>query len=137
MDVAQSIRTQLLYDLLDARSDELGTLHFVVLDVDHADSESDFRIEFRKHGQLIVTPAGKLQNEMVGVQRVQERNQIAPKTSQHGLSTVIPKANVDRSFVQYPIQHAIDRLRRPGGILRITDDAGFVDLYGIGFDQLQ
>src|ERR1700680_1913658 len=117
MVVTQSIRPQFLYDSLNTRSDELGTFDFVVLDVSYPDSQVNFGVEIRKHGQLVITPAGKLQNEMVGVQRVQERDQIAPKTSQHGLSTVIPKADVDRSFVQDAIQHAIDRVGRPGSIL--------------------
>ena len=74
---------------------------------------------------------------MIGTQRIQEGNQVAPEAAEHRLPTVVAEADVHGAFVQDAVQHMIDRFRGPRRILRIPCDAGFIQLYGIGFNGFQ
>src|SRR5271155_5720832 len=76
VDVAQTACAQRLHHPLDARGDEVGRFYFVVFDIDQADAECDFRIQIGEDLKLVVTAPRKFQYEMIGVQRVEEWNQI-------------------------------------------------------------
>src|SRR5439155_388252 len=52
VDIAQPALSERLYDPADAVRDEIGLLHFVVLDIDYADTEGDFAVEIAKERQL-------------------------------------------------------------------------------------
>ena len=72
----------------------------------------------RKHVQLVVAAPRELQDEMIGAQRVEERDQVAPETAQHRLAAVVAEADVHRLLVQHPVQDVVDRLGRPLRVLR-------------------
>ena len=72
-----------------------------------------FGIEVAEHLQLVVAAPRELQDEMIGAQRVQEGDQVAPETAQHRLAAVVAEADVHRLLVQDPVEDVVDRLGRP------------------------
>ena len=137
VDVGEAPRAQRPDHSLDARRDEIGRFHLVVFDVDHADTEADFRIQIGEDIQLVVTSPGKFEDQVVGPESVQQRNQIPPESAQHRLSAIIAKTNMYRLLVQNAVENAVDGIDGPRRILRRIDDTGLVELYGIRFDDLQ
>src|SRR5204863_3775207 len=89
VDVLQPALADRLHDVLDALGDELRTFDLVVLDVNHADAQADLWIEIRKDLELVVAAARELQHEMIGPQRVEEGDQVAPEAGEHRLPAVI------------------------------------------------
>src|SRR6202050_1714371 len=78
MNVVQPLGANVLGDFLDARSDQFARLHFVILNINHADSQPDFRIQLAERGQLLVASSRKLQDQVIRLQRIQKRNQTPP-----------------------------------------------------------
>src|SRR3984893_10614744 len=110
MNISEPLWPQGLHDILDARCHQVRAFHFVVLDIDQTDSESDLRIEIGKDGQLVIASSRKLQDQMIRAQRIQERNQIAPETTHHGLSAKVAETDMDSLLVQNPVHHVVDGL---------------------------
>src|SRR5439155_19521381 len=137
MHIRQTIRSHDFHNVVDSRSDELRTLHLVVLDVDDADTELDSAIEIVEHLELVVAAACELEHEMIGAQPIEKRHHIPPESAQHRLATVVAETEVDGLLVQDADEHVIDRVARPLRILRIADDARFVQLHGVGFNERQ
>ena len=48
-------------------------LHLIIFDVNHADAESDLRSEIAKHLEFFVTAPSEFEQQVIGVQSVQER----------------------------------------------------------------
>src|SRR5206468_1465238 len=86
---------------------------------------------------LVVAAPRELEHEVIGVQRVEERDQIAPEPAQRRLSTVVAKADVDRLLVDDAVEHVIDGLNRPRRVLRVLGDARLVQLHRIRLDQFE
>ncbi len=124
-------------DLLDARGYKIRRLDLVVLDVDDADGQADLRIKLLEQLQLFVAAARELEYEMVGVQRVQKGDQVAPEPLQHRLPAVVAETDVHRPLVRNAVQDMVDRLDGPGRVLRVAGDARLVELHGVGIDQLE
>ena len=135
MNIAQALRTQCLHDFFDAQGDQLRALDFVVLDVHEADAQGDLRIEIGEDVKFVIAAPRKFQHQVVGVQRIEKRNQITPEATQHRLSAVVAEADVHRAFVEDAVEHVVDRIGGPGRILRIAGDTGFVELNSVGFHE--
>ena len=71
------------------------------------------------------------------MQRVEQRDQIAPEPAQHRLSAVVAEADVDRLLVDDAVEHVIDRVHRPGRVLRVLGDARLVQLHRVRLDQFE
>jgi hypothetical protein len=137
MHVLQPLGAQRLHDALDARRDRLGALDLVVFDVDDPDPETDRGIEIREHLELVVAAPRELEYEVIGVQPVEQRDQIAPEPAQRRLSTVVAEADVDRLLVDDAVEQVIDGIHCPRRVLRALGDACLVQLHHVGLDQLE
>jgi len=74
---------------------------------------------------------------LVGAQGIEKRHKVAPETPQHRLAAVISETDMNPFLVQDAIEDVVDRLGGLGGVLGITDDAGFIQLHDVGFDQFE
>src|SRR5207237_10292273 len=77
MHIRQTIRSHGFRNVVDSRSDELRTLHLVVLDVDDADTELDSAIEIVEYLELVLAAARELEHVLIGVQQFENRHDVA------------------------------------------------------------
>jgi hypothetical protein len=84
-------------------------LDLVVLDVDHPDPGTEPRLDLAEHLQLGLGPAGHLQDDMVGLQGVQEGDEFRVGPPLDRLPAVVPEAEVDRPPARGdPLEHPVD-----------------------------
>jgi len=122
--------------VLNAPCDHVGALHFVVLDVYDADPKSDPLAQVGEDLQLIIAAAGELQHEVVDVQVVEEAKQAGPETALDTLAAVVAEAEVQRAFAAGAVEHMVDRLVCPDGVLWVAGEIGLVHLQDRRVDRL-
>src|SRR6266478_1832183 len=88
MNVMQPVGSQYGGDVLNAGGDQLRAFDLVVLNVDHAYSQPDIRVEVGKNFQFVVPAPGKLEHQVIRMKRIQKGNQIAPEPAKLRLSSI-------------------------------------------------
>ena len=122
--------------VLDPLRDDFGRLHFIVLDVDHADTELGFRLEFLEGIQFVVTPPREFEHEVIHVELVEERHEVFPVTFLDGLAAVVSKAKVQRFFAANAAERMVERLVCPLGIFRVAGEVRLIHLNHRRIDRL-
>ena len=128
MNPLDPLLAQQVNSVLNAPGDFVRALHFVVLDVDHPDPQGDTLAQVGEDLQLIIAAAGELQHQVVHVQVVEEAEQAGPEAALDALAAVVAEAEMQRAFTARAVEHMVDRLIRPGGVLRVAGQIGLVDL---------
>ena len=70
MYIAHATRTGRRFSCFNAARDLIGALDVVYLDVHHADTQLDARIDLSQRLQIIFWPMRQLQDQMIAVQLV-------------------------------------------------------------------
>src|SRR5205807_1515448 len=112
--------TEHLRGMLQARGDQLRRFDQVVLDVDHAEPESDARVEVAEGFELVITAAREFQHQVIDLEPVEERHQVFPEAFLDGLSAVISEADMQSALAPNAIEHMIERSLRPLPIFRVS-----------------
>lgn len=118
----------------DARGDFVGGLDVVDLDVDHADAEGDFLVDMLERIEVAGGAVGEFEDEVVGVEGVEEIEQGLPVTLLDGLAAVVTEAEMDGALGLFvdAVEDKIHRGGSEGAVLRVAGDVGFVDLHAGG-----
>ena len=130
MHPAHAVGADFLFNGFDAFRDFVGGLDVVHLDVDHADAEGDFLVDALEGIQVGGGAVGEFEDEVVGVERVEEIDELLPVALLDGLAAVVAEAEVDGAFGAL-VDGVEDEVHRGGGergVGGIAGDVGFVDL---------
>ena len=70
----------------------------------------------------------QFEDEMVGMEGVEELDKRPPAARLNGLSAVVTEAEVYGAFALDPVEHHVDRGCRERGVCRVAGNVGLVDL---------
>ena len=130
MDPLHAAGADFLFHSFDARGDFVGGLDVVHLDVDHADAEGDFLVDVFESIEVAGRTVGEFENEVVGVEGVEEIEEGFPVALLDRLTAVVAEAKVDGALglVVDGVEDEVHRSGGEGGVFGIAGNVGFVDL---------
>ncbi len=131
MNPADAALARLFLGPLDARGYFIRGLDVVHLYIDDAEAERDARVDALERVEIGRGTMRKLEDEMVAMQRVEEREQRLPRSLLDRLAAVIAEAEMHRALAAlvHGIEHAVDRRGRDRPVVGVAGDVGFIDLH--------
>jgi hypothetical protein len=134
MDVADPAAPEHLLGALDRPRHRVGRFDLGRLDVDDAEAEADLGLQALEHRELLGRAMRALEDDVVGVERVQVAHQLLPGAVLDALAAVVAEAQVHRRRRLHGVEDAIDGRRRPLPFLGMAGQVRLVELDDVGIE---
>ena len=131
MYVADAAGAERALGAIDGRGDLVRGLDVVDLDVDHPDADADIGAQVRERLEIRWRPVRQLEDQVIGVQLVQERDERPPGAGLDRLPAVVAEAEMHGPGPGHRVEHAIDRRGGEGRVGGIAGDVGLVHLNAV------
>ena len=109
MNVLHAARPEHFLGTLNRARDLIGRFCFGLLDVDHTQAKTDFRVEVAKHFEHIYRTVRAFHHHVVDVQGIEVFDQALPAALLDALSAVVAEAQVHRRNGLDGIEHKVER----------------------------
>ena len=130
MDVSDPSRADCFFDLFDAGSDFVRRFNVVDFNIYDSDTQLDVPGDVFERLEIVLGAVSELEDQMVGVEFVQETDQGRPGTALNDLAAVVAEAEMNSgpSALRCGVEDAIDGSGGNGTVVWIAWYVGFVDL---------
>ena len=130
MDPFHAAGADFLFHSFDARGDFVGGLDVVHFNVDHANTECDFFIDVFEGIEIAGGTVGEFEDEVVGVEGVEEIEEGFPITLLDRLTAVVAEAEVDGAL-GLVVDGVENEVHRSGGEGKTPNFENIIYLYNL------
>src|SRR5213593_1776747 len=113
MNVADATGAKKFFGGFNTASDFRSAFNNCGLDVDHAKTQADFRIEIFEACKFVNRPASHFEHDVISFELVEKIEQGGPRAFLNRLSAVISETEMDGFFPLNRAEHVTDGGRRP------------------------